>query len=114
MNHLSGPAKLASTRTSTAMQMSCNRTPAFVAALSSQSLAANAKHERLDKDKACLLVVDLQEGLFQLARDEDAITVKSNILAHSELARVFHLPTILTTSDENGLSIFPADIFTAC
>ena len=46
----------------------------------------------------------MQEGLFQLARDEDAITMKSNMLAHSELARVFHLPTVLTTSDEKGAS----------
>lgn len=59
-------------------------------------------YDRIDKDDVCLLVVDHQEGLFQMARDQDPIGVKSNILAHAELARVFNLPTILTTSAETG------------
>ncbi|KAI0633180.1 ycaC protein [Trametes polyzona] len=60
------------------------------------------KYERLDKDKAMLLVVDHQEGLYQLARDVSPVNVKNNILAHAELGKIFGLPTVLTTSAETG------------
>ncbi|OCH84277.1 ycaC protein [Obba rivulosa] len=63
---------------------------------------SNFKYERLDKDNAVLLVVDHQEGLYQLSRDQNAVAMKNNILAHAALAKVFNLPTILTTSAENG------------
>ena len=64
------------------------------------------KYERIDKDNAVLLVVDHQEGLFQLARDRTPADMKSNILAHAALGKVFGLPTILTTSAETGASAF--------
>ncbi|KAI0350498.1 ycaC protein [Trametes cingulata] len=60
------------------------------------------KYERLDKDKAMLLVVDHQEGLFQLARDTPPVAFKSSILAHAALGKVFGLPTVLTSSAETG------------
>ena len=60
------------------------------------------KYERLDKDNAILLVVDHQEGHFQLARDQSPVQMKNNILAHAALGKVFGLPTILTTSAETG------------
>ncbi|GJE99969.1 Isochorismatase hydrolase [Phanerochaete sordida] len=59
-------------------------------------------YERIDKDNVMLLVVDHQEGLFQMARDTNPVSVKSNILAHAALGQVFNLPTILTTSAETG------------
>jgi len=59
-------------------------------------------YERIDKNDVVLLVVDHQEGLFQLARDQTPTDVKSNILAHAELAKIFNLPTVLTTSAETG------------
>lgn len=62
-------------------------------------------YERLDKSKALLLVVDHQEGLFQLARDQSSVAMKNNLLAHAELAKVFDLPTVLTTSAETGMPI---------
>ncbi len=61
-------------------------------------------YERIDKNNAILLVVDLQEGLYQMARDMSAVQMKNNILAHAELGKVFGLPTILTTSSETGES----------
>lgn len=64
------------------------------------------KYERIDKDNVVLLVVDHQEGLYQLSRDQNAIAMKNNILAHAALAKVFDLPTILTTSAENGAFIY--------
>ncbi|KAI0743123.1 Isochorismatase-like protein [Daedaleopsis nitida] len=66
------------------------------------SRATAFKYERIDKNDAVLLVVDHQEGLFQLARDWHPVEFKSNILAHAELAKVFDLPTVLTTSAETG------------
>lgn len=50
-----------------------------------------------------LLVVDHQEGLYQISRDQPSVVMKNNILAHAALAKVFNLPTILTTSAETGL-----------
>ena len=60
------------------------------------------KYERIDKNNVVLLVVDHQEGLYQLARDRSPVDVKSSILAHAALGKVFSLPTILTTSAETG------------
>ena len=50
-----------------------------------------------------LLVVDHQEGLYQLARDfKSTVEMKANILAHAALGKVFNLPTILTSSADTG------------
>ena len=66
------------------------------------SSAPAFKYERIDKTNAVLLVVDLQEGLYQISRDQSAVQMKNNILAHAALGKVFGLPTILTTSAETG------------
>ncbi|OCH92082.1 ycaC protein [Obba rivulosa] len=63
---------------------------------------SNFTYERLDKSKAMLLVVDHQEGLYQLVHDIDPVNMKTNILAHATLAKIFNLPTVLTTSSETG------------
>ena len=47
-------------------------------------------------------MVDHQEGLYQLVRDRTPTDVKSSILAHAALGKIFNLPTILTTSAETG------------
>ncbi|KAF7533059.1 hypothetical protein G7054_g7383 [Neopestalotiopsis clavispora] len=59
-------------------------------------------YERLDKNDSLLLILDLQEGLYQLARDFDHTLYKSNMYAHAELGRVFDLPVVMTTSAETG------------
>ncbi|KAF2658540.1 Isochorismatase hydrolase [Lophiostoma macrostomum CBS 122681] len=58
--------------------------------------------ERIDKDNAMLLILDLQVGLYQLARDWDATLYRDNIMAHAELGKLFNLPTVLTTSAQQG------------
>ncbi|KAG9187756.1 hypothetical protein G6011_05627 [Alternaria panax] len=58
--------------------------------------------ERIDKDNAVLLILDLQVGLFQLARDWDPTLYKQNIMAHAELGKVFDIPVILSTSADQG------------
>ncbi|CAH0019868.1 unnamed protein product [Clonostachys rhizophaga] len=49
-----------------------------------------------------VLVVDIQDGLFQLTRDTDPHLYKSSALAHAELGKTFDIPVILTTSTETG------------
>ncbi|KAK0646087.1 isochorismatase [Cercophora newfieldiana] len=66
------------------------------------ALADSFAWERLEKDKALLLVVDLQEGLYTLARDWDPTLYKHNMIAHAGIGAIFELPTILTTSAETG------------
>jgi nicotinamidase-related amidase len=57
---------------------------------------------RLDKNDAAVLLVDHQSGLLSLVRDIDPDKFKNNVLALADLARYFKLPTILTTSFEDG------------
>lgn len=57
---------------------------------------------RLDKNDAAVLLVDHQTGLLSLVRDIDPDKFKNNVLALADLAHYFKLPTILTTSFEDG------------
>lgn len=57
---------------------------------------------RLDKNNAAVLLVDHQAGLLSLVRDFDPDKFKNNVLALADLAQYFNLPTILTTSFEDG------------
>lgn len=61
-----------------------------------------ANYKRLDKDQAVVLLVDHQAGLLSLVRDIDPDRFKNNVLALGDLAKYFNLPTILTTSFEDG------------
>lgn len=62
----------------------------------------NKPYIRLDKNQAAVLLVDHQAGLLSLVRDIDPDRFKNNVLALADLAKYFELPTILTTSFENG------------
>ncbi|WP_445395955.1 isochorismate family cysteine hydrolase YcaC [Zobellella sp. An-6] len=57
---------------------------------------------RLDKNNAAVLLVDHQAGLLSLVRDMDPDRFKNNVLALADSAKYFGLPTILTTSFEQG------------
>ncbi len=57
---------------------------------------------RLDKNDAAVLMVDHQAGLLSLVRDIEPDRFKNNVLALADSAKYFGLPTILTTSFENG------------
>ncbi|KAH7174026.1 Isochorismatase-like protein [Fusarium flagelliforme] len=72
--------------------------------LSASALAKQApyKYERLDKDDALLLVVDIQEGLYQYTRDWDPTLYHHQSLAHAAIGKAFDLPVILTTSADQG------------
>jgi nicotinamidase-related amidase len=62
----------------------------------------NKPYVRLDKSQAAVLLVDHQAGLLSLVRDIDPDKFKNNVLALADLAKYFELPTILTTSFEDG------------
>ncbi len=57
---------------------------------------------RLDKKDAAVLLVDHQAGLLSLVRDIEPDKFKNNVLALADLSKYFGLPTILTTSFEDG------------
>jgi len=57
---------------------------------------------RLDKNDAAVLLVDHQTGLLSLVRDFEPSKFKNNVLALADLAKYFELPSILTTSFEDG------------
>ena len=59
-------------------------------------------YRRLDKDQAAVLLVDHQAGLLSLVRDSDPDKFKNNVLAVADIAKYFKLPTVLTTSFEDG------------
>jgi nicotinamidase-related amidase len=59
-------------------------------------------YKRLDKNLAAVLLVDHQAGLLSLVRDIGPDQFKNNVLALADLAKYFKLPTILTTSFEDG------------
>lgn len=62
----------------------------------------NKPYQRLDKNNAVVALVDHQAGLLSLVRDFEPDRFKNNVLALADLAKYFKLPTILTTSFEDG------------
>lgn len=59
-------------------------------------------YQRLDKNDAALLMIDHQAGLLSLVRDFGPDEFKNNVMALADIAEFFNLPTILTTSFEDG------------
>jgi len=60
------------------------------------------KYRRISKDDAVVLFVDHQSGLISLVQDFSPGEFKNNVLAFANVAKYFKLPTILTTSFEDG------------
>lgn len=59
-------------------------------------------YQRLDKHDVAVLLVDHQSGLANLVHDFSPDEFKNNVLALADAAKYFQLPTILTTSFEQG------------
>ncbi|KAK8080291.1 Isochorismatase hydrolase [Apiospora hydei] len=66
------------------------------------SCASAYTYERLNKNDTAFVIIDIQVGLFSIARDYDAILYRNAIYAHAELAKVFGIPMVLTTSGDVG------------
>ncbi len=60
------------------------------------------KYNRLSKDDAVLLLVNHQAKLISLVQDSSPNEFKNNVLALTACGKYFKLPTILTTSFEDG------------
>ena len=60
------------------------------------------KYNHLSKEDAAVLLVDHQAGLLSLVRDFGPDEFRNNVMALADLAKFFNLPTILTTSFEQG------------
>ena len=60
------------------------------------------QYKRLSKDEAAVLLVDHQAGLVSLVQDYPPNEFKNNVLALANIAKFFNLPTVLSTSFENG------------
>jgi nicotinamidase-related amidase len=65
-------------------------------------MTASFQYNRLSKEKAAVLFVDHQAGLMSLVHDFSPGEFKNNVLALAAVAKFFGLPTILTTSFEDG------------
>ncbi len=59
-------------------------------------------YNRLSKDDVTVLLVDHQTGLANLVHDFSPDDFKNSVLAFAASAKYFELPTILTTSFEDG------------
>lgn len=60
------------------------------------------KYSRIDKDKAALLLIDHQAGLLSLVHDYSATEFRNNVKALAAVGKFFNLPTVLTTSFQDG------------
>ncbi|KAI7210497.1 Isochorismatase hydrolase [Hortaea werneckii] len=65
-------------------------------------LADAVPFERLNKTDALLVILDLQDGLFGLARDSDPTTYYNAMIAHAAIGKLFDLPVIMSTSTQIG------------
>jgi nicotinamidase-related amidase len=59
-------------------------------------------YKKLSKEDAVLLLIDHQAGLISLVQDFSPDDFKNNLLALSDVGKFFNLPTILTTSFDQG------------
>ena len=57
---------------------------------------------RLNREDAAMLLIDHQVGLLSLVRDFTPAEFKNNVMAVADTAKHFNLPTVLTTSFEQG------------
>lgn len=63
---------------------------------------AQAGNNRLSPDNAIVLMIDHQTGLIQLVKDYGPDEFQNNVFALASIAKLYNLPTILTTSFEQG------------
>jgi nicotinamidase-related amidase len=66
------------------------------------SVGNSAVGKRLSVEDAVVLLVDHQAGLLSLVHDYSPEEFRNNVLALADIAKLFKLPTILTTSFEAG------------
>ena len=65
-------------------------------------MANSFKYKRLDRNDAAVLFIDHQTGLMSLVRDYSPSEFHNSLMLLANIAEYFNLPTIITTSFENG------------
>lgn len=65
-------------------------------------MSSKFQYRRLNKNDSAVLLVDHQSGLCNIVGDFTPDDFKNNVLALADSAKYFNLPTILTTSFEDG------------
>jgi nicotinamidase-related amidase len=65
-------------------------------------MSSSYTYKRISKEDAVVLLVDHQAGLISLVQDHAPAEFKNNVVALGDIAKFFNLPTILTTSFEDG------------
>ncbi len=65
-------------------------------------MTKNYTQSRFSKDDAALLLIDHQSGIMQLVHDYSPAEFRSNVLALGKVGRAFNLPTVLSSSYEQG------------
>jgi nicotinamidase-related amidase len=63
---------------------------------------ADQNFERLSEENCALLLIDHQQGLCLCTQTQEMNELKNNVVALAELARLYKLPTVLTTSYSAG------------
>jgi nicotinamidase-related amidase len=71
------------------------------------SAASGFTYERLNTSNCAVLFVDHQTGLAQLVRDYDVDTFKTSVLALVDIAKVYKLPSVITSSIRETLPDAP-------
>ena len=64
--------------------------------------SSGAAEPRLSSDAVAVLLIDHQAGLLSLVQDYGPDEFRNNVLALANIAKLYKLPTILTTSFEKG------------
>ena len=60
------------------------------------------QYKRIDRERAALLMIDHQSGLLSLVHDMQPTVFRNNVRALAAVGKYFELPTILTTSFQEG------------
>lgn len=72
------------------------------ASAKSPTWAAGGKRERWTPDNCAFAFIDHQTGLMNLVESSRPVEFKNMIIALAKTAKLHHIPTVITTSAENG------------
>jgi nicotinamidase-related amidase len=67
-----------------------------------QDMTNNFAANRLNPDDTALVLIDHQSGLMQMANDFPPAEFRNNVLALAKIGIAFGLPTVITSSAEDG------------
>lgn len=64
----------------------------------------DSKHEMITPDNAALVLIDFQPAMFQGIESHDRLSVVNNVQILAKGARLFGLPTVISTVAEDSFS----------